>query len=193
MAADMFLFKVIANVKNKRGYTVLEAIPFIIIMFVLLGATLGCWGLVHTAILHSIASRHGSFVYFNNRSDVSYLRDFGGAPPPKSYYGRIGWRFSYIQEENNFVVTSSDDIPQAATLRPVDFTRPNDRPGGTGTGGPFGNEGYKPDPNFKTRAVDHNSIWDSIGIGGRNRIKVAPAWVMVGYGICLNAKCDGPP
>ena len=104
----------------------MEAIPFIIIMFVLLGATLGSWGLVHTAILHSIASRHGSFVYFNNRADVSYLRDFGGGMPENSYYGRIGWRFSYIQEEK--VYDNPVNASMVATGRFVDFTSPNDTP-----------------------------------------------------------------
>ena len=170
--------------RNKKGYTVLEAIPFIIIMFVLLGATLGSWGLVHTAILHSIASRHGSFVYFNNRADVSYLRDFGGSLPEAIYYGEKGWRFSYVQEEHVFHGSSS----VTATSRPVDFTRPLDRPGSSGAGGPFGNEGYINDGNFISGAA-HNNIWNLIGIGGRNIKKVAPAWIMVGYGICLNAKC----
>ena len=55
-------------------------------------------------------------------------------------------------------------------------------------GGPFGNQGYVDDGKFISNA-GHNSIWDSIGIDGRNEQKVAPAWIMVGYGICLNAKC----
>lgn len=168
---------------NKKGYTVLEAIPFIIIMFVLLGATLGSWGLAHTAIMHSIAARHGSFVYFNNRSDISYLRDFGdpfslGDPV---YYGRIEWRFSYIQEERSQGVNS-----MVATERFVDFTSPNDTPGSGGGGGPFGNEGY--DNRDGRFTADHNNIWSLIG-SNRNRTKVAPAWIMVGYGICLNARC----
>ena len=167
-------------IKNKKGYTVLEAIPFIIIMFVLLGATLGSWGLAHTAIMHSIAARHGSFVYFNNRSDISYLRDFGDPDsyPTDSYYGRIGWRFSYIQEERSQGVNS-----MVATERFVDFTSPNDTRA-SGVSGPFGSRGYEDDGQFTT---DHNNIWGPMN--PRNKKKVAPAWIMVGYGICLNASC----
>ena len=169
---------------NKKGYTVLEAIPFIIIMFVLLGAALGSWGIVHTAILHSIASRHGNFVYFNNRADLSYLRDFGSPYNSNvlSYFGRKGWRFSFVQAETVLDIDNYEGT--AATARFVDFTSPNDRPGSGGTGGPFGNEGYADDPNFIT---DHNQIWGPMD--SRNIKKVAPAWIMVGYGICLNARC----
>ena len=74
-----------------------------------------------------------------------------------------------------------------ATQRPVDFTRPHDRPGSSGAAGSFGNEGYIDDGKF-IRGAAHNNIWESIG-DVRNMRKVAPAWIMVGYGICLNAKC----
>jgi len=171
--------------KNKKGYTVLEVIPFIIIMFVILGVTLGSWCLVHTAIMHSIASRHGSFVYFNNRADISYLRDFGTELSPDSlvYYGRMGWRFSYIQEEKSFEGSNK----MVATKRFVDFTSPNDT-FLSGVDGPFGSRGYDNDGQFIHSAVGHNNIWGSI-VSNRNRKKVAPAWIMVGYGICLNARC----
>ena len=63
-------------IKNKKGLVILEAIPIIWVMFVLMGATLGSWGIVHTAVLNSIAARNYTFFLFNNRADLSYLRDF---------------------------------------------------------------------------------------------------------------------
>ena len=173
----------VSAVKNKNGYTILEAIPFIVIIFILLGAALGSWGLVHTALLHSIASRHGSFVYFNNRADLSYLRDFGDLPAAKIFYGRQNWRFSYVQSEKAIRLER-----QTATIRFVDFTSPNDTYFSGGGGGPFGNEGYKDDGNF-LKPNEHNDIWKQVS-DRRNYKKVAPAWIMVGYGICLTAKCS---
>ena len=178
--------------KNNRGLAMLEALPIIMLMFVLMGATLGSWGIVHTAILNSIAARNFTFFYFNNRSDLSYLRDFAG---PDGYglfdnitdkYFRkdgqgtndgMGKRFFYIWAEN-----TPEDAQgvMPATLRRVDFR------------------------NLRTASDDESNILsdgahstvDNINPGEATKMEAGKAegekrkaWIMVGYGICLDANC----
>ena len=168
---------------GKKGMAMIEALPLIWVMFVLMGATLGSWGIVHTAVLNSIAARNYTFFSFNHRSDLSYLRDFGA-----SDYGRVsntttavffredhsggsvtgtGRRFSFIASENH----PSGSDKTSATLRRVDFRKItyDDR------------SDFLSDP-------EHTNIGALIDSKNENR-KVGPAWVMVGYGICLNVAC----
>ena len=156
----------------------LEALPIIWVMFVLMGATLGSWGIAHTAVLNSIAARNYTFFLFNNRSDLSYLRDFGRSDYSSlsldevniHYYredesdGR-GKRFSFISSEE------SSTAEFTATLRRVDFRKLT----------------YDDRSEF-LREPEHTNIKDEIPSRNINR-KVGPAWIMVGYGICLSAKC----
>ena len=162
-------------IKDKKGIAMLESLPIIWVMFVLLGATLGSWGIAHTAVLNSIAARNYVFFLFNNRSDLSYLRDFGrydynGLPnlvTEKIYFAKKGERFSYITSEKD----PGGDLDPVATQRRADFRNPayDDR------------DGFLSDS-------DHTRIHDLIP--GRNtRQKVGPAWIMIGYGICLNSRC----
>jgi len=115
---------------NQRGVVILETIPLIWVIFVLLGATLGSWGIVHTAIMNSISSRHNAFFILNHRSDLNYLRDFGPDHYPilsrpednihRFYYGNIGSRFFFVQDEN-FVPGENTD--STATGRFVNFIK----------------------------------------------------------------------
>ncbi len=157
---------------NQKGLAILEALPIILVMFVLMGATLGSWGVVHTAILNSIAARNSLFFYLNNRSDITYLRDFGepaypslSKPKDIHYYGNHGMRFSYIASETG--------EREEVTVRPVDYGKPK------------GNWRGVKEKNLK----NHKDIWNAIPDRGKNEKTVNPAWIMVGYGICLNADC----
>ncbi len=168
-------------IKNQRGLAMLEALPIIWVMFILLGATLGSWGIAHTAILNSIAARNYTFFLFNNRSDLSYLRDFARqeysilSDDVRDQYYREdyngsnfsghGKRFSYIASEAN------PDDPLTATLRRVDFRSVSyaDR-------SEFLSD---PEHTYKIEEIEDRNI----------NQKVGPAWIMVGYGICLSAKC----
>lgn len=168
-------------IKNQKGFAMLEALPIIWVMFILLGATLGSWGIAHTAVLNSIAARNYTFFLFNNRSDLSYLRDFArsdysaldnsvGEKYYREDYDGGGWsghgkRFSYIASEAN------PQDPFTATLRRVDFRKIT----------------YDDRSNFLS-ATEHTSKIETIEDRNINQ-KVGPAWIMVGYGICLSAKC----
>ena len=168
---------------GKRGMAMLEALPLIWVMFVLMGATLGSWGIVHTAVLNSIAARNYTFFSFNNRSDLSYLRDFGerdytglsSLTGGEVFYredsgGSVagpGKRFAFIVSEKH----PSGSDKTTATLRRVDFRKItyDDR------------SDFLGDP-------EHTNIEALIDPKNENK-KVGPAWVMVGYGICLSAQC----
>ena len=163
--------------KNIKGIAMLEVLPIILIMFVLMGATLGSWGLVHTAILNSIAARHYSFFYFNNRSNLSWLRDMGVetgsyqfSSSDNRFYGSQGSRFAFITSENH----SLGDKPAKASLRFADFKLPG--------------ASCEGDPNC-LRPAGHNAIHGAIQANRRNKKITTPAWIMVGYGICLTAAC----
>ena len=174
--------------KNNKGMAMVEAMPILLVMFVLMGATLGSWGIVHTAILNSIAARNSLFFYFNNRSDLSYIRDWDRDLGPfklaYSYFRKdgvdgIGKRFSFIISEK--IINSSNDNPkQWATLRRLAFD----------------------DPDYDiTNMQDRSEVANIQGIEAlsrpdKNTKKTAKkdsrksrAWVMVGYGICLSADC----
>ena len=173
-----------ARIKKQKGMAILEAIPIIWVMFVLMGATLGSWGLVHTATLNSIAARNFVFFYFNNRSDLSYMRDFHGTyddvplgPEIKThYFGKLGKRFSYIRDER--VRGKAVATP---TGRHVDFRKINS------------NDPY-PDRTDFLENEEHSRIFEISGpkipLNKKTKRKVGPAWLMVGYGICLNARCE---
>ena len=172
--------------KNNKGMAMVEALPIILVMFVLMGATLGSWGIVHTAILNSIAARNWTFFYFNNRSDLSYLRDFAGqggyglTDEVVEHYFRkdtddnegIGKRYIFIQSEK----AKNSTIGMRATLRRADFRDVD----------------YDQEPNNHLPPPQHSTIgtlqpknteeWRKDGQKSR-------AWVTVGYGICLSATC----
>jgi len=173
------------TLKNKKGIVMLEAIPIIWIMFVFLGVTLGSWGIVHTAILHSIAARNHTYFMFNQRSDLSYLRDFTDIEYSaskfkleieKRYYRKdgedgVGMRYLFIQSPGD------RSYETRATLRRVDFRQPPESIKEASDGEKFISDSQ------------HTKIKTTVGATRNNEAKVDPAWIMVGYGICLESSC----
>lgn len=150
--------------RNQRGTALIETIPLLVIFVMLTAFGLGIFGIVHTGVLHSIAARTYTFETFRNRANLYYFREDGsGLEVGKSLnYTKKGWRFHAVQNE------SDQRNRFVATVRPVSFGRP-------------------------LEAADasqdvHNSTIFSLP-GRNDKVSVNPAWVMVGYGICLNAQC----
>lgn len=144
----------------------IEAIPLLVIFIVLLSFSLGFFGVVHTAVLHSISARAYAFETFRDRTNLNYFREDGSALEGIGplYMGLKGFRYHAIQKEGDkrslFIAT--------------------DRTIAVG----------KEEPEKQTSKDTHNSQIYQIANGQRNeRIDVNPVWVMVGYGICLNATC----
>jgi hypothetical protein len=155
-----------AKRKNQKGLAMIETLPILVIFLVLIAFSLGFFGIVHTGILNSIAARAYAFETFRNRADLSYFRDKGDPTQgaPKLYFNK-GFRFHTINDENR-----AGDVGPYATARPLAIGREIQSSGAS--------------------VQDHNV--EIFSISGRNRtggVEASPAWVMVGYGICVRAAC----
>ena len=143
---------------------IVETVPLLVIFVVLMSFGMGFWGVVHTAVLHSIAARTYAFEVFRQRASLMYHREDGSGlnPGDALNYSKKGWRYMAVNHEkdqrNKFV----------ATTRPIALGRAI--------------------ANSDTTEATHNeTIYDLLP---RNeRTSVNPIWVMVGYGICLNQTC----
>ena len=150
--------------KNERGLAILETVPLLVIFVVLVSFGLGFFGIVHTAILHSIAARGYAFETFRQRTNLYYFREDGSGEERPFNFQRKGWRYHAIQHE-------SDQRERfVATTRPI----------------ALGRSIAAADTNDDT----HNQQIFQI-LPRNERVAVNPAWIMVGYGICLNANCGG--
>lgn len=154
----------VQNIRNEKGMAIIEAVPLLVIFVVLMSFGLGFYGVIHTATLSSIGARTYAFETFRNRTNLSYFReDSSGLNVSESKNNsKKGWRFHGIQSEK-FRINR-----WYPTQRPIALGQ---AVAGTNT---------SPD-------VHNQQIF---AILPRNeRVSVNPVWVMVGYGICLNATC----
>ena len=151
--------------KNQRGSASIEAITILVVFLVLMSYGLGFFGVIHTAILHSIGARSYAFETFRNRTNIKYHRDTTRADI--LLHSEIEIRYHGIQ------AASSNGSTFQATERDIAVTD------------------IGRDPNAKAgQTTDHTQrIYE---IDGRNReggVEISPSWVMVGYGMCINANC----
>jgi hypothetical protein len=157
--------KSINILRSQRGIALLETVPLLVIFVMLMSFGMGIFGVVHTAILHSIAARTYSFETFRQRTNLKYFREDGsGLNPSTSFnFSKKGWRYQAIQHEsdqrNLFI----------ATVRSISIGR---SPAGDST---------ENTNNVRVLNISHKERND--------KISVNPVWVMVGYGICLDANC----
>lgn len=150
--------------KNEKGMAIIETVPLLVIFIVLMSFGMGFFGVVHTAVLHSIAARAYSFETFRQRTNLYYYREDGsGEQAGKSiHFGSKGWRYHAVNHETD----SRDRF--IATTRPIAL--------GRGVASEQTNDDL------------HNKAIFAI-LPRNDRVSVNPVWVMVGYGICLNARC----
>jgi hypothetical protein len=154
--------KAIKILSNQKGLAMLETVPLLVIFVVLTSFGLGFFGIVHTAVLHSIGARTYAFETFRQRANLYYFREnLSGLSRPINFQKK-GWRYHAVNHE-------SDQRERfVATTRPI----------------ALGRSIAASDTNDQT----HNQQIFEI-LPRNQRINVNPAWVMVGYGICLNAGC----
>ena len=158
-----------------------ESLPLLFIFVVLLSFQLGFFGIVHTTIMSSMASRAYAFETFRNRSDVTMFRDYPSSPNDKiETYANAGNRFHTINDENH---TDRNDQNIYATSRDLMF----------GQVSPFDNNNNLANQDDHNKFAAHDTVNFIGGNGARSRTgfnkKASPAWVMVGYGICIDAGC----
>lgn len=152
------------NLRSQKGIALLETVPLIVIFAMLLSFGLGMFGIIHTAILNSIGARTYAFETFRQRTNLYFFREDGSGLTASTAlnFTKKGWRYHAIQHE-----TDPRNV-FVATVRPIAI----------GNRAPAGDN---------TETTNNLAIFS---MQPRNdRISVNPAWVMVGYGICLNMTC----
>lgn len=156
-----------SRLNNEKGMALIETVPILVIFIILIAYGLGFFGIVHTGVLNSISARAYAFETFRNRANLVYFRD-RRTGEGFSHFANIGTRFHTINSELKAGPAQTDG--QFATTRPLTLGRRA--------------------PDAVARESDHNERVYSIE--RRNRkggVETSPAWIMVGYGICINAGC----
>lgn len=156
--------------KNQRGSALVETIPILVVFLVLLFYGMGFFGVVHTGILNSISARAYAFETFRNRANVTYFRDRGDDAGLLYVFNRVGNRIHAIDSERR----PPGDNNQYASTRPISIGA------------------MRAPASEMNRATQNDHNINIFGIRERNRqggVEVNPAWVMVAYGLCLDANC----
>lgn len=153
--------------RNQRGLATVESIPLLVIFVMLVGYAVGMFGAIHTGILHSIAARTYAFETFRNRTNLKIFRENINSGGSNLFsFAKKGMRYHSVRAEDS---PSGDGF--FVTRRPLSI-------------------GY-PSPEGSVKQSDH--IQGIFTMQQRNQsIGVSPMWIMVGYGICLNAACGTP-
>lgn len=142
----------------------LETIPLLVIFVVLISFCMGFFGVIHTATLHSIAARTGAFESFRQRTNLYYYREDGSGTnlATSITFYKKGFRYHAVQHETDARKKF------VATVRPIALGR------NVATA-------------QESETVHNTGIRDLLP--RNDRVSVNPVWIMVGYGICLNATC----
>jgi hypothetical protein len=154
------------NRARQKGLATVEAIPLLVIFVMLTGYAMGIFGAIHTGILQSIAARTYAFETFRNRTNLQIFRE-NTAPDQSNLYAyhAKGLRLHAINAED----APSGTLGFFVSRRPLSV-------------------GYKPEPVPEANQSDHlDKIFE---IQPRNQsVGVDRLWVMITYGICLDAGC----
>jgi hypothetical protein len=161
---------------SQKGMSMIEVLPMITIFVLIMNFAIGFFGVVHSGVKNSIASRNYAIETFRNRADLTYLRDSVGseAVSYKSVQLRLHAKRSEFANSG-----PGGGVEWTATKRPIRFTdyfsinaSDESLPGGASA----------------RRQVDSQAnAGERIDFEGVN-----PVWVRVSYGMCLNAQCGDP-
>lgn len=158
--------------KNEKGLATVETIPLLLVFVILLAYSFGSFGIIHTGILNSIASRTYAFETIRNRTNTTYFRDnLIGANPPdgaREHYKVIGNRIHGVKQEGDNSLSSF-----RATERPLRIG--------------FG--GIPADQSRQTASIHNQTVFTGIQEKVQTQIGVSPVWIMTQYGLCIDAKC----
>jgi hypothetical protein len=154
--------------QSESGMATIESLPILIVFLVIASYAIGSFGAIHTAILHSIAARTYAYETFRHRSNLVYFRDNSDIPTNFFNYLAVGARVHGIGSPEHAALSNRF----YATERPL----------------AKGLEG--PDVEGRDQAT-HNVQVLGMPAGGAAMVGVSPLWIMIDYGICLNAACAG--
>jgi hypothetical protein len=151
-----------SSLRNEKGMAIIETLPLLVLFIMLTGFGLGLFGVIHTATLHSIAARTYAFETFRNRTKLDYYREDGSGLDEPYFLGKKGYRYHAVQNEGD------PRLEFVATTRALTYGRDL--------------------AEAKAPELVHNQ--GIFNMDKRNeKIAVNPVWIMVAYGICLNAQC----
>lgn len=152
--------------KNEKGFAVVESILLLFIFLILFWYSIGFFGITHTAVIQSIASRNYAFEIFRHRSHLWYFRTNSAVP---LRYHQFDNR---VHGTNSEISASGQDRTQYATERRVAMFKSTDE-------------------NAEGRtSSEHAKVGSAIQPGERNTsLSIDPVWIRVQYGICLTAQC----
>lgn len=163
----MLKIKTPQPLKNNRGFAVMESIVLLFIFLVLFVYSMGFFGVVHTSIIHTIASRNYTFEIFRHRSNLWYFRQ--NAANERRYHS---YR-NRLHGTNNEVSVDGANNLQYATERRVAMFKGEIEPVGRSSN-------------------EHAQAGAAVRPGERNTsVSLDPVWIKVQYGICLTADCGG--
>lgn len=153
--------------QRQKGLATVEAIPLLVIFVMLVAYSMGLFGAVHTGILQSIAARTYAFETFRNRTNLQIFRENTNSSASNLFsYAKKGMRYHSVGAEDAPPAGASDAFYVAR--RPLSVGYPSQDPG----------------------ASQQDHMERIFTIQPRNQaVAVGPIWVMIGYGICLNAGC----
>lgn len=167
---------------SEKGNASIEIIPVLLLFAMLFNFTLGFFGIIHSGILNSIASRNYAFETFRNRTNLTYLRDIdsgrGLETELRARYTKHNYRYHGIISESN-----GGSQNWIATKRPIRFTDVNN---------PDAVLSNASEHNTLVRNIQSNSKTSDIFSGqqaSEGRSGVNPVWIQTMYGMCLNATC----
>lgn len=160
-----FKKKQLRKILSHQGMATIESIALLSIFVVILGYQLGLFGAIHSGILNSIAARTFAFETFRNRTNLTYYRENVVLQKP-DYYEQSQIRWHTVVKEN---INPPSSLFHASA-RPISTVF-------------IGDQGMR----VLGRQDEHNNIYN-FDLKVR-KIEINPIWVMVGYGMCLNANC----
>lgn len=156
--------KAFEQIRNRRGMATVESIPLLIVFVMLSGYAMGLWGSVHSAILNSISARTYAFETFRNRTNLIIFREDSKVTSKTEVltYAKKGMRYHSVGTE------AGSRLEFVVARQPLSV-------------------GY-PAPLIEDRQQDHlTKIYE---MQERNQsVGVGHIWMMVGYGMCLDAAC----
>jgi hypothetical protein len=164
--------------KKQRGVSTIELIPVLLVFVLLLNFSLGFFGVIHSGILNSIASRNYAFETFRNRSDLNRFREDTEIPVEDVTFNKYNYRYHSILVEGA-PSSFSGDPEWYVTNRPIRFTDQN-----LGIGD-------------DTQVQDHRRVHEIQDPGRAKDVYdedggLRTVWIRTVYGICLNHRCQPP-
>lgn len=154
------------HLNNEDGSATMEAVPLIIVFVIFFAYGLGLFGVIHSGILMSISSRNYAFETFRNRTNTNIFRTSKNASSSNLLkFSEIGFRY-HLSYDHPF---------DGGRIRAVD--KPIVR-------------GLAREPKGDDVNTHMTNVFDDVIAGERNKtVGVNPVWLMIGYGLCIDAQC----